>query len=186
MELIGHLRPSPKLGAGIANPPDTIVELDSVASSDVPVVAFGDVTSPGMFIGRHVEGRGIEVVYSCVEKSGFSSSSSLVPITSSPSISKPTSILASVPTVTPVFEAPMSLLQAPSLSISIPSVHHFLSLKTEGKRHVLYSALSVVVSSGSWIVTVTSTFPTFFKSIPNLISGCENALKVTAADSLLT
>ncbi len=184
MELIAHLRPSPKLGVGIANPPDTTVDIDNVAGSDVPVVAFSDDASPGMFIGRHVEGRGIEVVYSCVEKSGFSSSSLFIPTFAS--ISKSTSILASVPTVTPVFEAPMSLLQAPSLSMSTPSVHCFLSLKMNGKRHVPCSAVSVVVSSGSWIVTVTSTFPTFFKSIPNLISGCENALKVTAADSLLT
>ena len=61
-----------------------------------------------------------------------------------------------------------------------------LRVELYGKRYVPDTALSLTLASGRLNETATSTCPILFnRSIPNLISGFEVALKVTAAEALL-
>ncbi len=158
--------------------PRSFAEIDGVVGFENRLLALDGGSRPGILTGKHFDGRGLEEDHSGVDqgKSWFPTLASNL---------KSTSILASLSTLTPVFEAPSSELQTPLSSISTRSVLSVLSPTPPGKRIVPDTALSVTLASGKLTVTNTSTFPICFMLTPNLIPGCEVALKVTEADALL-
>ena len=158
--------------------PRSFAEIDGVVGFATRLVALDDGSRPGILTGKHFDGKGLEEDHSGVDQG----TSSFPTLASNP---KSTSILASLSTLTPVFEAPLSELQTPFSSTSNVSVLSFLSPTPPGKRIVPDTALSVTLASGKLTVTNTSTFPIGPKSTPNLIPGWEVALKVTEADALL-
>lgn len=101
-----HLRPSPRLGVGYAEPPDNAADDGSVPGNEGTFVVFGEDVNPGRLSGWHCEGRGFEVLYSCQEVT-WPSSLSFLRSPSVASIPKSISILASLTTLIALFEAPV-------------------------------------------------------------------------------
>ena len=144
-ELNANLLPNPRLDVGDAETSDKVVDIVSDAGSMGTFVAFGDFPSPGMFNGKHVEGRGIEVLNNDQGPASSSRSSPSTPsVASNP---KSTSMITSLTTSTPVLEAPVSLLQAPPSSTTRPSAHYSSCLvirrkdKRTGLRSQVYTQL---------------------------------------------
>lgn len=140
-----------------------------------PLVIFGDCSRTGTLTGKHFDGSGLEEDHNGVDQGALWDPT----VASMP---KSTSILTSLSTLMPVFEAPGLSSQTPCSSIPTRSAQCCWDMRWDD---IPNTALSVTLASGKLTVTATSTFPICCMSNPNFISGFEVALKVTEADALL-
>ena len=122
-----HRGPTLRFGVGVGKIPDAFAETYGVADTEGTLVVLDDESRPGMLTGKHFGGKGFEE-----DHNGVDQGASYCPTLAS--IAKSTSIIASLSTLIPIFEAPASLPQTPFSSISTLSAHHHLYSRHERER----------------------------------------------------
>lgn len=129
----------------IVDAPGADASVDVDAGSAGTLVTLADELRPGISNGKHRDPSGTGYAYKACDHEGFAVSL-LSPIDAS--ICRPTSILTSLSSLTPVFEEP-----APHTPFSS------------------YAAVNVTETSGSFTVNATSMLPTLTSSMPNASFG---------------